>query len=310
MQADPLTQNRYAFAGANPVNNIEFDGHDPAHGTYKNAPDSDYQVQTYGQRSLSRKAANQRRQRLRRQASAPSEHTQDFLRAPDRHVSDWAAQNLTARKAKRKYRINQGLEPQAPEGTRFGTRPALGWGGAVDGPPDLQVSAGNGKAYTATETAIASCLVTIFWCAPRAGVAGAYLTARAAVGFVRGQLTRKAAVQAAEQTAPRAAAKPAASRWTRLRQRLADERGGTAGDDGPNLIYEHNPKHGPVARQGPRGEISRAPRGDCQSMLECSTLVKPGLRKGVEPETGLEVIFRRHRVFENTEWWHGYVPGG
>lgn len=27
LSADPLTQNRYAFAGANPVNNIEFDGH-------------------------------------------------------------------------------------------------------------------------------------------------------------------------------------------------------------------------------------------------------------------------------------------
>ena len=97
------------------------------------------------------------------------------------------------------------------------------------------------------------------------------------------------------------------------RARLADERGsvGAGADDaGPRLIYEHNPKHGPVARQGPRGEISRAPRGDCQSMLECSTLVKPGLRTGIEPETGLEVIFRRHRVFENTEWWHGYVPGG
>jgi RHS repeat-associated protein len=29
LQADPLTQNRYAFAGANPVNNVEFDGHCP-----------------------------------------------------------------------------------------------------------------------------------------------------------------------------------------------------------------------------------------------------------------------------------------
>ena len=30
LQADPLTQNRYAFAGGNPVNNVEFDGHRPA----------------------------------------------------------------------------------------------------------------------------------------------------------------------------------------------------------------------------------------------------------------------------------------
>jgi RHS repeat-associated protein len=29
LQSDPLTQNRYAFAGGNPVNNIEFDGHCP-----------------------------------------------------------------------------------------------------------------------------------------------------------------------------------------------------------------------------------------------------------------------------------------
>jgi RHS repeat-associated protein len=29
LQADPLTQNRYAFAGGNPVNRVEFDGHDP-----------------------------------------------------------------------------------------------------------------------------------------------------------------------------------------------------------------------------------------------------------------------------------------
>jgi RHS repeat-associated protein len=29
LQADPLTQNRYAFAGGNPVTNVEFDGHKP-----------------------------------------------------------------------------------------------------------------------------------------------------------------------------------------------------------------------------------------------------------------------------------------
>ena len=32
LQADPLTQNRYAFAGGNPVNNVEFDGHSPLGG--------------------------------------------------------------------------------------------------------------------------------------------------------------------------------------------------------------------------------------------------------------------------------------
>ncbi|MGI8728633.1 MAG: RHS repeat-associated core domain-containing protein [Solirubrobacteraceae bacterium] len=29
LQSDPLTQNRYAFAAGNPINNIEFDGHGP-----------------------------------------------------------------------------------------------------------------------------------------------------------------------------------------------------------------------------------------------------------------------------------------
>ena len=45
-------------------------------------------------------------------------------------------------------------------------------------------------------------------------------------------------------------------------------------------------------------------------MLERSTLVKPQMRHGLEPETGLQVIFRRHRELEGTEWWHGYVPDG
>jgi hypothetical protein len=78
----------------------------------------------------------------------------------------------------------------------------------------------------------------------------------------------------------------------------------------PRLIYEANPKHGPVSRSGPRGENSRAPRGDCQEMLECSTLVSEKKRVGVEPDTNLEVIFRRHREFDGTEWWHGFVPNG
>jgi len=83
-----------------------------------------------------------------------------------------------------------------------------------------------------------------------------------------------------------------------------------AADDGPRLVYEHNPKHGAVTRRGPRGEISRAPRGNCQAMLECSVQIKPRLREGIEPETGMKVVFRQHREFEGTEWWHGFVPGG
>jgi hypothetical protein len=47
-------------------------------------------------------------------------------------------------------------------------------------------------------------------------------------------------------------------------------------------------------------------------MLECSAQIKEKLRKGVEPETGLEVIFRRHLVQEFddriVERWHGFVP--
>jgi RHS repeat-associated protein len=41
LQADALTQNRYAFGGANPVNNVEFDGHDPS-SSYTNGCDPLY----------------------------------------------------------------------------------------------------------------------------------------------------------------------------------------------------------------------------------------------------------------------------
>jgi RHS repeat-associated protein len=78
----------------------------------------------------------------------------------------------------------------------------------------------------------------------------------------------------------------------------------------PTLIYELNPKPGSVTRPGSKGPVSREPRGDCQAMLECSEPVSPTERRGVEPDTGKQVIFRRHREFEGTEWWHGYVPGG
>jgi Pretoxin HINT domain len=82
-------------------------------------------------------------------------------------------------------------------------------------------------------------------------------------------------------------------------------------------VYEHNPKHGPAARVDSRGrEVSRAPWGDCQAILDCSVQVKPTSphRVGIEPETGLEVVLRRHDVLttptEIVEKYHGYIPGG
>jgi len=42
LQADPLTQNRYAFAGGNPVNLVEFDGHEPPSSFTDCYPGSNY----------------------------------------------------------------------------------------------------------------------------------------------------------------------------------------------------------------------------------------------------------------------------
>jgi RHS repeat-associated protein len=82
-------------------------------------------------------------------------------------------------------------------------------------------------------------------------------------------------------------------------------------------IYEPNPKHGAKPRRDARGRpVSRAPRGDCQAMLDCSVQPNPNSpeRRGVEPETGETVIFRRHlrQPFPDkiVERYHGYVPLG
>jgi RHS repeat-associated protein len=66
LQTDPLTQNRYAFVGGNPVTFLDFDGHEPPHGSYVNAPTA-----FYGESSMSPDArrAQERAERLR--ATAP-----------------------------------------------------------------------------------------------------------------------------------------------------------------------------------------------------------------------------------------------
>ncbi len=63
LQADPLTQNRYAFAGGNPINNIEFDGHEPS-SSFKDPCDA-----MYGSRS---RCLNQKRGRAKLAAAKKS----------------------------------------------------------------------------------------------------------------------------------------------------------------------------------------------------------------------------------------------
>ena len=80
-------------------------------------------------------------------------------------------------------------------------------------------------------------------------------------------------------------------------------------------IYEHNPKHGREPYSDSRGRVvSRAPRGDCQAMLDCSVQLKRTslARIGKEPSTGRNVIFRRglrqELPAEIREYFHGFVP--
>ncbi|WP_322780144.1 RHS repeat-associated core domain-containing protein, partial [Frankia sp. Cas4] len=90
------------------------------------------------------------------------------------------------------------------------------------------------------------------------------------------------------------------------------------GDSKPIIrAYEHNPKHGTRSRTDSRGrEVSRAPRGDAQKILDDSVPKAPNSphRVGIEPGTGLRVELRHHlrQEFEDRiiERYHGYVPGG
>jgi hypothetical protein len=82
-------------------------------------------------------------------------------------------------------------------------------------------------------------------------------------------------------------------------------------------IYEANPKHGASPYSDSLGRVeSRSSMGDGQSILDNSTAIEgSGNRLGIEPETGLDVILRRHLIQEFddgsiTEYYHGYVPGG
>ncbi len=63
LELDPLTQDRYAFAGGNPVNNIETDGHEPS-SSYTNGCDNHYgSDERCAEESAGRQAAAARGQR-------------------------------------------------------------------------------------------------------------------------------------------------------------------------------------------------------------------------------------------------------
>jgi RHS repeat-associated protein len=94
LQLDPRTHNRYAFVGGNPVTYLDFDGHEPPHGSYVDAP-TDY----YGESSMSPKDRREQQAEERRAPTFLSPDARDRnLAAPELVVArTWS--NATARAA-------------------------------------------------------------------------------------------------------------------------------------------------------------------------------------------------------------------
>jgi RHS repeat-associated protein len=59
LEADPLTQNRYAFAGGNPIDNVEFDGHWWSGGWYRPKPKPKPKPKTKTKTKTTRRAGNE-----------------------------------------------------------------------------------------------------------------------------------------------------------------------------------------------------------------------------------------------------------
>jgi len=74
-----------------------------------------------------------------------------------------------------------------------------------------------------------------------------------------------------------------------------------------NIYQANDNKHGPVARPGPRGTISRLPTNG-QAALDASVPAGKG-RIGYDSTTGELVMFRLHFIDERNciKYWHGYV---
>ncbi len=106
LATDPLTNNRYALAGANPINYIETDGHEPAEGSYKNAPTA-----KYGRRSMSRRARRADTSRRTAMASASQTTTPDAsdrnYASTEQRVERQAATSSSARQSRNRVQARR-----------------------------------------------------------------------------------------------------------------------------------------------------------------------------------------------------------
>jgi len=83
------------------------------------------------------------------------------------------------------------------------------------------------------------------------------------------------------------------------------------------LVYENNSKHGRTTRWEGGRQVSRRPHGgqtEWQAILDASSPYGARHRRGIEPDTGMTVELRLHRVDDSgcpvVRYYHGYVPGG
>lgn len=125
----------------------------------------------------------------------------------------------------------------------------------------------------------------------------------------RANLARASARPVADRLAPRA------TLGERIFVGAGDERGSIGFAAKPvRRVYEPYGKHRAEPYVDRGRVVSRAPRGDCQAILDCSVARGPRNRVAVEAGTGLPVELRRHEIIELPEEilerWHGYVPGG
>ncbi len=97
LQSDPLTNNRYAFLGGNPVSNVESDGHEPE-GSFKNGCDN-----TYGSDA---RCAKESKSRQRASAKAPDHVFSSNWRRGGRDVRRAAADKVNARGQKREMLLS------------------------------------------------------------------------------------------------------------------------------------------------------------------------------------------------------------